>query len=309
MLSGGTLILPDNNIRNSDASWTHVLPATTNYVIADFKIVGTKGDNLLETIVEVPYSPAGYTFPKIRIHDQNDSPVGSGRIAKTVQITNSDIISVTENSTKILIEADIPSPSGIQYSQLTLGQPTSYRTGDEGWQIANGVWDRVDPTFPIHAATLDLDAADPFSTLVDNNVFGNKSRFTDEAGVAAVKKVLTSSGLVIDHFKGLMWYAVASGQVAWNTAIDGAVASTQGGFSDWHVAPWTIFRDLLGENTNTGGTAGFPATALNDAWTAQTIAGSTTRAWVTYVSAGEIFGYHQIKTNVVHNYILVRKIY
>lgn len=93
---------------------------------------------------------------------------------------------------------------------LRTGQTTIYRTGDDG--------------------NLLMGIGASFSTLADNNIFGNTSRFTDENGHFAFV-----NNFVLDHLSGLMWYRVPVTTTQWNGAIDGAEASTQGGFSDWFL--------------------------------------------------------------------------
>lgn len=90
------------------------------------------------------------------------------------------------------------------------GQTTSYRTGDDG--------------------DLEIGRETAFGTLTCNNPFGNTNRFTDELGGQTY-----TNNLVCDWATGLMWYRVLSGTVDWNTAIDAANASTQGGFTDWFI--------------------------------------------------------------------------
>lgn len=97
----------------------------------------------------------------------------------------------------------------IQRQQPTrTGQTTSYRTGDDG--------------------DLEMGIGASFSTLSDLNIFGTNQRFTDELGGQTY-----TNNFVLDHLTGLMWYRTPTTTSNWNTAIDGALASTQGGFSDW----------------------------------------------------------------------------
>jgi hypothetical protein len=310
--SGGTLVLPDSSIRNSDNSWNTDIPATTNITLADFPIKGFNSAAATDTIVTVPYDPNGYTHGKLRVYDQNDSIEGYGRVAKDIKILGADITSVTESSTQILITPTVPvcpTPSGICYQSPMVSQKTSYRTGDEGWQITNGIWNTTDPTYPDHKAKLDMSAADPFVTMAANNAFGNTSRFTDEAGVASTANTNTSSGLVIDHLTGLMWYGIASAGMTWNDAIDAAVASTQGGYSNWYLPPKTISDDLLKVGANTTGVPGFMISDINLNWTGSTRVAITTFAYVYYGSGSEIYGYHIAKTNNTYRYVMVRRHY
>lgn len=116
--------------------------------------------------------------------------------------------------------------AGIAYKrpQLT-GQITSFRTGDDGYNLANGVYDYTPPSTPVSFARL-LN----FKTLIDNNFFGNKNRFTDINGLQVY-----GDDYVIDNYTGLGWYRAIFTFVNWNDAIDNAFASTQNSFSDWRI--------------------------------------------------------------------------
>jgi len=118
-------------------------------------------------------------------------------------------------------------PSGIAYQrpQLT-GQTTSYRTGDDGWHYANGTYDYTPPLNPTYIAELS-----DFITLVNNNVFGNTNRFTDENGGQTYL-----NEYVIDHYTGLGYKRVPNSIfVNWNNSIDAANSATDFGFNDWRV--------------------------------------------------------------------------
>jgi len=88
------------------------------------------------------------------------------------------------------------------------GQVTSFRTGDDGdFEYGRGV---------------------SFTGLTCNNPFNNSNRFTDQLGGQTY-----SDDIVVDWLTGLMWYRIPTTLLNWNSAIDGALASTQGGFTDW----------------------------------------------------------------------------
>jgi len=191
-------------------------------------------------------------------------------------------------------------PSGIAYQRPILtGQTTSYRTGDDAWHLANGTYDYTPPTYPDSYAQLDNADATPFITLLNNNAYGNKNRFTDENGLQVY-----GSGLKIDHLTGLMWYTVhASGK--WNQAIDAAAASSQGGFNDWRIPS----DQELTSVDNKAFTFAFNYTpflcSASTLWTSTTYATTTTAAY--RATNNGIFG-AQMKTNS-QDYILVRNHY
>lgn len=128
----------------------------------------------------------------------------------------------------------MPEPINIAYirPQLT-GQVTSYRTGDDGWNLANGVYGYTRPV-DSKFVEFDLTQPRPFMWLKDNNIFGNKYRFTSSAGdqnYGAPNLV----GYIIDHYTGLGWYrAPQLASKNWNDSIDLALASTLLGFS-WRL--------------------------------------------------------------------------
>lgn len=306
--SGGTLIVGDSTIRNSDSSWSTTLEATENLTLADFPIAATDGSNNTAQLVDVPYDPSGYTFSKIAVKQQDDSTEGFGRIAKTIKLMNADISSVTETASEIQITGDITTASGIAYCNQVFSQRTSYRTGDEGWTLQNNVWHRTPPTYPEYIQGLDYDATNPFVTLEHNNAFGNKNRFTDETGAAATSGSNTTSGLVIDHLHGYMWYAPRATGVTWATAVDNCVASTQGGYSDWYLPSRDSIKAITPAGANTTPTPGFTAGDMKNIWTSTTLASSTTYAMIYYATGSDIIGYIRAKTST-YAHTMIRKHY
>ena len=97
-------------------------------------------------------------------------------------------------------------------------------------------------------AQLDPAAVSPWSTLLNNNAFGNKNRFTDDAGGQTY-----SNDLVIDHLTGLMYYRVAGTAAVHSAAVTAAEASTQGGFSDWHLCPREVMVSIADEGEGVDG--------------------------------------------------------
>lgn len=115
----------------------------------------------------------------------------------------------------IYIKAKAPSRSTAQL--LKSGQTTSYRTGDDG---------------DIEAGRLTS-----FTTLAENNPFGNTNRFTSELGTQTY-----TNNIVIDwstyngtNVLGLSRVNIATGQT-WNQAIDNCLAFSVGTFtSGWRL--------------------------------------------------------------------------
>lgn len=90
-------------------------------------------------------------------------------------------------------------PSGIQYFEPNLRAmyANNYENYDAGWRIANGVWVKTPKANPAVIQQLDPDAADPYNTLLHNNLYGNKFRYTRDDGSQTAP---TAAGdIVIDH--------------------------------------------------------------------------------------------------------------
>lgn len=137
------------------------------------------------------------------------------------------------------------------------GQTTSYATGDDG-DLENG-------------------RGASFSTLSCNNGFGNTNRFTDELGGQTY-----ANGLVVDWQSGIMWYRVPQAAGTWATAISGANASAQDGYTDWFVP--NILQQISICNYGQTDTLNYSpfsiaAATYADLWTSNTDATATTNAY------------------------------
>jgi hypothetical protein len=123
------------------------------------------------------------------------------------------------------------------------GDTNIYHAGDEGSLFAAGWFDYTPPTYPVSYAQLDT-----FTTLLDNNIWGNKNRFTDRSGSTPA----TSGNRVFqEHLKGHEIYIAGTGSgTAWTDALDAAEAFSDGTFSDWHVPSEAILRSWANYNTS-----------------------------------------------------------
>ena len=105
--------------------------------------------------------------------------------------------------------------SGVSRSTAKLmktGQTTSYRTGDDG----------------------DIEAGrnTNFTTLAENNPFGNTNRFTDELGGATYTNNIVIDWSTYDGATVLGWYRVNNGlDISWTLAMAGALATSIGTFT------------------------------------------------------------------------------
>ena len=98
-----------------------------------------------------------------------------------ITIQENPNITIRDNNLSLKCGADIP-PSNIGYAYPKLTQTTSYRDGDEGWQLAN-VWNSIYAAANISKA-IQVELSD-FYTLKQKNQFGNYSRFTLSDGTPA----------------------------------------------------------------------------------------------------------------------------
>jgi hypothetical protein len=149
----------------------------------------------------------------------------------------------------------------IQRQQPTrTGQVTSFRTGDDG--------------------DLEMGIGASFSTLSDNNIFGNNQRFTSELG----NQTYTNK-FVLDHSTGLMWYIALTTATQWNGAIDGALASTQGAFTDWFIPNINQLVSICNFSTVTNSLLNYSpfniaiTSASDRIWTSTTLPNTTASAY------------------------------
>lgn len=146
----------------------------------------------------------------------------------------------------------VPVSSATAYPNIIAHRVPSYTTGDAGdypTLFAAGYFDIYFPTIAIEMVQL---GADNF-TLASNNRFGNTSRYTStdgtpsDTGTARFSSYGTGvANVVIDHYRGVMWYnlPLGSSSTTWNNAqgeIDTINASSLAGFTDW-IRPT---RDIL----------------------------------------------------------------
>lgn len=115
----------------------------------------------------------------------------------------------------LYIKAKAPSRSTAQL--MKTGQTTSYRTGDDG--------------------DIEAGRATNFTTLAENNPFGNTNRFTDELGGQTYTKNIVIDWSTYNGSTVLGYYRVVNASnVDWNTAIDAAAALSIVGYtSGWRL--------------------------------------------------------------------------
>lgn len=269
--------------------------------------IGWTDNATAETNYEVWRSADGVTFSLLStIAADSTSHTDSGLPSETPYAYKVRAIDSTNNgkfSDQILCCTDTPivAQSGIAYQRPSLtGQTTIYRTGDDGWHLSNGTYDYTPPVYPVSYAQLDT-----FITLVDNNAFGNKNRFTDENGL----QVYTNE-YVIDHLTGLGWdFDLDVNTYSWNDTIDNAIASSKYSYTDWRIPNVKEWNSILQLDANLTTTmlnyAPFNMTTILRKSCSTTLPTSTTSCliWQT-VNFGS-----NLKTNVNKLMYLVRNHY
>jgi hypothetical protein len=169
---------------------------------------------------------------------------------------------------------DVAGGIGYNYGHDS-GVTTIYETGDD----ASAETDIFRPA-RIANKLLPKNSLASFFVLNNNNSFGNTDRFTDDAGGQSY-----ANSVVVDNYTGLSWFYLAT-QVVWATAIADALASTQGGYSDWVLASKSQIETLVNiaalyspEALSYSPLSIVIGTGANGIWTSTTLAALTTSAF------------------------------
>ena len=150
---------------------------------------------------------------------------------------------------------------------MKTGQTISYRTGDDG--------------------DLERGRNVSFTTLAENNVFGNTNRFTDELGGQTYTKNIVIDWSTYNGSTVLGWRRTLNGAfVNWNTAIDGALAVSIAPFTTgWRLPNVQELMSICVWNTNWRfNYAPFNIANSFDIWSSTTDPTSTSRAAVVWGS-------------------------
>jgi hypothetical protein len=201
-------------------------------------------------------------------------------------------------------------PSGIAYQhpQQTF-QTVSYRVGDAAWIEANNPYP-TNPTNPLYTAEL----VDTY-TLVNNNVFGNTYRFTDQTGNVAILNNVSApstTDTIIDHYTGIEWgynnYQIGNNK-NWNTAIDECLALNVQGFDDWYLPTVNEWLSLLEINGSFYNVNNVIFVGNRNFWCGETDYNDTTRGlFFSSTSSMSSVVSRTLKTTN-YNYIPVRRRY
>jgi len=177
----------------------------------------------------------------------------------TIQVTNNldEVLSTTYNPVYDNITIEVPiataPKSGIEYQRTyrTL-QSTSYALYDDGWQEANGGYDFAELSNPLYCQKLDFATDQTGVTLLYDNAFGNKFRYTYDDGT--FMPFVVSDVYGIDHLTGLgHYFGSGLGNPTWDDLfgasgfLEGLNTASQGGYNDWFVANIRML-EVLGKN-------------------------------------------------------------
>ncbi len=163
---------------------------------------------------------------------------------------------------------------------MKTGQTTSYRTGDDG----------------------DLEAGRnvDFTTLAENNPFGNTNRFTDELGTQTYTNNIVIDWSTYDGSTVLGWRRTVSATLTWNNAIDNALAVSISPYTTgWRLPNYIEMISI----SNFGITSFLNYSPFNlsgsNVWTSTTVVNSTTEAWMFSLPATNIQKFGKVNSATV----------
>jgi hypothetical protein len=157
---------------------------------------------------------------------------GSFAAGSTINITLTDGTNpVTPESVTVVgndVEVEVPSgggslPEGIAYQEPNNHNfsNTMYAVGDAKWRYDNNLYMREQPTTPVYYQKLDPNSTDPINTLLYDNIFGNRLRFTDDNGDAIIDLTTQILQGVYDHLTGRIWKrGISNAFRTWEPALN-----------------------------------------------------------------------------------------
>lgn len=242
VLSEQSLILPDSEIRDSVGTLLHTLPATQDQVISDSTVKNSAGTTIGTVKAEntvtladktLKSSDNGYTSPIVQ---------GLDKTISDVIITRYDGIDMAAQPYRTtLVSTQLARTYAFPVPSQTIQE---FRTGDAGW-VRNNVFNTLARGYIIPLA------AGSFTTLAENNVFGNTNRFTDHLGGQTY-----AASYAIDHYTGIGWYLTVPGQASWNSQIDAALAFSlvvgANTYDDWYCGWMEAFRTIINSALTNG---------------------------------------------------------
>jgi len=250
-------------------------------------ILGVTGINSIKRFNDL----TALTTVNTTINVLSDTNAALGTLDATVPDTvklMSDALTYAKVGNQGQITGSAAAPSGIAYQDSIPAFNVSFVSGDSWHNFTSGNYNRTNPTYPASYAKLDYDATQALvrgtpatgtsasdavspTILESNNAFGNKFRYTDDAGNASSASVSSNlwahvdwnnhgwSGAtqyyVIDHLTGFGFtvkYEDDSGKVNLNTSNNTwaewitYIDATHHGYTGWMPLD-------LGELTNAHG--------------------------------------------------------
>jgi len=163
---------------------------------------------------------------------------------------------------------------------MKTGQTTSYRTGDDG--------------------DIQAGRSTNFTTLFENNPFGNTNRFTDELGGTTYTNNIIIDWSTYDGSTVLGIYRVVSNTLSWNDAIDQSLSFTIGSF----ISGWRLpnIKELINfTNTELTQPLNYSPISIGNVglWSSSTNKSNTATAWTLNAGTGGTPG--QTKTSTTTN--------
>jgi hypothetical protein len=209
-ISDSTVTIKDDS-NNTLHTVSVTAEGTANQVISDSTVANSDSSYTASINAE-----GSLVLPSSQV---NVNSVNEGNIVsvKTVSINITDSngvvtpqdVTITGNTVAI----QVPAPTSRSTATLLkTGQSVSYRTGDDG--------------------DIEAGRAANFTTLAENNPFGNTNRFTDELGGQTYTNDIVIDWSTYNGTNVLGYRRTLSGSaVIWNDAIDGAAAVSIGSFT------------------------------------------------------------------------------
>lgn len=254
----------------------------------------------------------------------------SGSYTVTLFVYKDGVIADVETKTNYIVVTGNATNIAYRRPKLT-GQTTSYADYDDGWRLANGIYNYqsnyASGIIPLYQGE------DPIvrdGTINDwlklspltPNAFGNLFVWTDSAG----GQTFVNGGYIINHITGQGWVrrsgsggtptgASGAGQTVdsttWANAITAIEASTLHGFTDWYL-PNIYEYSSIAINNSTIGSLTINYTPMQIGvnwffWTGTTVPGNTANAYQARINANFLSA-SEAKT-VARNYLMVRNHY
>lgn len=232
-------------------------------------------------------------------------PCGDTLILPDITVTEPDGTTSTIPSVQNVDVRDYK--SGIAYQRpIYTGQTTSFATGDSAWRAANET-QPTNPDYPTNYARLDWTAVNPFLTLVDNNAFGNKNRFTDDLGTQVY-----ATPYIIDHLTGYGIGIITPSLSNWTSVFSVVSALSINGFSDYFVGNLNEINSVM----NLGQTDALNYSPLSllgfavgvDLWTGDTDLNTTTNAYTIqpFLGGGAGYNVRRLSKGITSYYLPMR---